>query len=164
MENKTRITANHYFIGICRATALRSTCLRAKVGAILVRPNGVVHSLGYNGSPRGFEHCLDKGCVLDSQGKCIRTVHAEMNALIHAQVTEGMHLYSTHLPCYECIKSIINAGIASVHYEHFYFDQRCKLLPDFKIYGEMYQPSLLARAGIIVEQIQGEENGSHNES
>lgn len=162
MEKIKRVDPDRYFIEICRATALRSTCIRAKVGAIIVKPNGIIHALGFNGSMKGFEHCLDSGCILDAQNKCIRTVHAEINALIHAQVTEGMYLYSTHLPCFNCIKALVNAGIVKVCYEHFYFDSACTILPDFKLYGEMYQIALLARAGIIVEQIQGEENGSND--
>lgn len=141
-----RLSSDQYFGEICLATAQRSTCPKASVGAVLVSPRNTICSSGYNGSPRGFPHCAESGCILDQQGKCIRTVHAEINALIQAPIsTAGCSLYCTHTPCLECIKTIINAGIIRVGYMQKYIDPRLSL---FEGDTENYQLNMLAFAGI----------------
>jgi len=111
-------------MGIAKAVAARSTCTRRKVGAVLVR-DGLIVSSGYNGSPEGLEHCVDVGCDVVN-GHCVRTVHAEANALIQAgQVgarTSGATLYTTASPCRACMSLIINARIARVVYAEPYQD------------------------------------------
>ena len=96
---------NDYFLGIARATAKRSTCLRVPdgVGAVLVRDRQIL-STGYAGSIRGQAHCTDEGvgCLIDERtGGCIRTVHAEINAILQAA---NMGLASAELhytrPCH----------------------------------------------------------------
>ncbi len=76
---------------IVKAVSLLGTCKRSKVGALIVR-DGRIISTGYNGSPPGSSHCLDAGCEM-SNGHCIRTTHAESNAIAfaarHGIATEG---------------------------------------------------------------------------
>jgi dCMP deaminase len=98
---------------IARDVATRSTCLRRHVGAVVVRDRRIL-STGYNGSPPGQPHCTEVGCLLED-GKCIRTLHAEQNALIQAALhgvsTAGATLYCTCRPCHVCARMIVGAGI-----------------------------------------------------
>jgi dCMP deaminase len=97
----------------------RSTCTRKNVGAIIAR-DGRPISVGYAGAPEGLPHCLDQGCIPGPDGGCIRTTHAEANAISFAArkgiATQGATLYCTVSPCPNCAKLIINAGITSVQY------------------------------------------------
>lgn len=92
------------------------------MGATIVRDKRIIAG-GYNGSIAGGEHCIDKGCyVVD--GHCIRTIHAEMNAILQCAKfgvpTEGAEIYVTHFPCLQCTKSIIQAGIRTIFYAEDY--------------------------------------------
>jgi dCMP deaminase len=127
MENKlNRPTWNEYFLDIAHEVAKRSTCERAQVGAVIVREKRIL-TTGYNGSPRGLEHCTEVGCLMDN-GHCVRTLHAEQNAIIqaalHGVITEGATIYVTHQPCFICAKTIINAGIKEIVYDREYEDNR----------------------------------------
>lgn len=120
-----RPSKDEYWMNIAREVATRATCKRRKVGAVLVRNNRVV-STGYNGAPEGLPHCLEAGCDIEN-GHCVRTVHAEANALIQAGLaggagTEGTTLYTTASPCRACMSLIINAGIKRVVYADPYID------------------------------------------
>ena len=75
-----RITWDQFFMAQCHLLALRSTCTRLAVGAIIVRDNRIIAG-GYNGSISGGDHCIDHGCYV-VENHCIRTIHAEMNALL----------------------------------------------------------------------------------
>ena len=90
------------------------------VGAVLVDDANRIVASGYNGSPRGLPHCMEVGCILDSDGHCIRSIHAEENAIlqcaIHGISTEGLTLYSTHRPCTRCTMRLFQAGIRTVFY------------------------------------------------
>lgn len=107
---------------IAHVVSLRGTCDRAQVGAVLVQDNHII-STGYNGSPRGLPHCDEIGHLMQS-GHCVRTVHAEQNALIQAALhgvsTEGAILYVTHFPCLSCTKLLVNAKIAGIVFLHDY--------------------------------------------
>jgi dCMP deaminase len=121
----TRPTWDEYFIEITLDVAKRSTCNRAQVGAIIVKDKRIL-TTGYNGAPRGLPHCLDAGCeIID--GHCVRTLHAEQNAIIQAALhgvsVEGSTIYSTHQPCRTCAKMIINAGLRRVVYVGEYQDE-----------------------------------------
>lgn len=110
-----RISREQMFHDIVQTLAERSTCLRRKVGALIVL-DGRILSTGYGGSPAGTAHCLDAGCLLDPQtGGCIRTQHAEANAIVFAArrgiPLEGAEMYATCTPCLSCAKLIVNAGI-----------------------------------------------------
>jgi len=121
-----RPTWNEYFMNIAHEVAKRSTCERAQVGAVIVRDKRIL-TTGYNGSPRGLSHCSDVGCLMDN-GHCVRTLHAEQNAIIqaalHGVITEGAIIYVTHQPCFICAKTIINAGISEIVYDKEYKDDR----------------------------------------
>ncbi len=115
---------DEYFLKLADLVATRSTCLRRQVGAVLVKNERII-STGYNGAPRGLEHCLDIGCLREEQGipsghryELCRGVHAEQNAIINAAYygisTAGATIYCTNQPCTICARMIINAGIIRV--------------------------------------------------
>lgn len=111
-----------YFIGLAEHIATRSTCERLKVGAVFTRDSRIL-ATGYNGSLPGREHCSDVGCLLHKDS-CIRTVHAETNAICqaaqHGVSLQDSWLYVTHLPCISCFKNVIAAGCSRVYYREFY--------------------------------------------
>ena len=111
-----------YFLQIAYSVATRSTCDRLHVGAVLTKDRKIIAS-GYNGSIPGEPHCDDIGHDL-VEGHCCRTIHAEVNAIAQAAslgiATEGTTLYCTHLPCWECAKIIVAAGIKHVFYSEAY--------------------------------------------
>jgi dCMP deaminase len=116
---------DEYFIGIAKLTAERSTCLRRKVGAVIVQDKQIV-STGYNGAPKGIAHCDEVGGCLREKLKVpsgerhelCRALHAEQNAIIQAatsgQSIDGATIYITNQPCMICAKMIINAGIRKI--------------------------------------------------
>lgn len=121
-----------YFTEITRLVSTRSTCVRRKVGAILVK-NKRILATGYNGAPSGIPHCLDVGCLREEMGvpsgerhELCRGLHAEQNAILqaahHGISVDGTDLYCTNLPCVICTKMIINAGIRRVYYLQGYAD------------------------------------------
>lgn len=117
-----RPTWDFYFMKIAEDIALRGTCDRALVGCVLVREKHII-STGYNGSPAGLDHCDDVGHLM-VDGHCVRTVHAEVNAIVQAAVfglaTRDATCYVTHFPCLNCTKTLINARIARLVYEEAY--------------------------------------------
>jgi dCMP deaminase len=128
-----RPSVDEYFMEIAQVVAKRSTCLRNKVGAIVVKDKRIL-STGYNGAPRGLEHCLSIGCVRDkmkiesgTRHEVCRAVHAEQNAIIqcaiHGASTEGATVYCTHQPCILCTKIMINAGVRRVVFSQGYPDE-----------------------------------------
>ncbi|WP_042345782.1 ComE operon protein 2 [Bacillus massiliigorillae] len=138
----SRISWHQYFMAQSHLLALRSTCTRLTVGATVVRDKRIIAG-GYNGSIAGGDHCIDKGCyVIDNH--CVRTVHAEMNALLQCAKfgvpTGGAEMYVTHFPCLQCCKSIIQAGIKAVYYAE-----------DYK--NHPYAIELFQQAGVQVEHV-----------
>ena len=122
---------DQYFMLITRQVADRSTCNRAKVGAVIVRDKNIL-ATGYNGSPAGLPHCTDVGCLIyesrtpsgEIEENCFRTIHAEINAIAQAAKNGssilGADIYTTHTPCIHCFKVLINTGIKRVLYEKPY--------------------------------------------
>ncbi|MHB1015862.1 MAG: deoxycytidylate deaminase [Desulfurivibrionaceae bacterium] len=136
----TRPSWDEYFMGITEMVAQRSTCLRRKVGAILVRDKRII-ATGYNGAPAKVSHCLDIGCLREQQGipsgerhELCRGLHAEQNAIIQAALhgfsIEGSILYCTNMPCAICSKMLINARIEKIYYKEGYADSLSSLLLD----------------------------------
>ncbi|MGC8916256.1 MAG: deoxycytidylate deaminase [Thermoanaerobaculum sp.] len=121
-----RVSWDRYFMNLAREAATRSTCPRKAVGAVLVRDKAVL-ATGYNGSIRGLAHCTEVGCMIEN-GHCVRTVHAEANALIqaarHGVRIEGADCYVTASPCWECFKLLANAGVRRIVFGEFYRDER----------------------------------------
>lgn len=114
-----RITRDEMLIEMAVTASKRSTCLRRRVGAI-VEYGGRVLSIGYAGSLPGEPHCIEVGCEPGTDGGCLRTVHAEANAILWATKygirVNGATLYCTDAPCLACARLMINAGIAAVKY------------------------------------------------
>ncbi len=119
---------DNYFMNIANEVAKRSTCERAQVGAVIVKEKRIL-TTGYNGSPRGLPHCSEVGCLMDNE-HCVRTLHAEQNAIIqaalHGIITERATIYVTHQPCFLCAKMIINAGLIRIVYDNEYPDDRSR--------------------------------------
>lgn len=122
-----------YFLLIARVVATRSTCLRRKVGAVLVRDRQIL-STGYNGAPKNIQHCDEAGCLREEMGipsgerhEFCRGSHAEINAIAQAAAagvaTQGCWLYCTHEPCVYCTKALINAGCDRIVYIYTYPDE-----------------------------------------
>lgn len=119
--NDTRPSWDEYFMGLAHRVATRATCPRAAVGAVIVKDNRILGT-GYNGSPSGTAHCIDEGCIM-SRNHCIRTIHAEVNAILDALQrgsVRGATLYCTHYPCANCAKLIKQVGIIKVVYGRDY--------------------------------------------
>jgi dCMP deaminase len=122
----TRPNQNEYFMHLAVVAATRSTCDRRHVGCVIVVNDRVV-STGYNGSLPGAPHCDDNGHMM-VDGHCIRTVHAEANAVAHAarvgtQLNAGMAYVTVH-PCPDCLKTLISAGMRTiVHLEPYHADK-----------------------------------------
>lgn len=115
-----RVSFNEYFLQLAELTSKRSTCQRLKVGAVIVKNNRIL-STGYNGSIKGHEHCIDVGCLKNDEGRCIRCIHAEANALLFAKTDlEGAVIYVTHYPCENCSKLIAQSGIKKIVYKNEY--------------------------------------------
>ena len=124
-QKSARPSWDEYFLEIAKVVAKRSTCDRANVGAVIAK-NKVILSTGYNGAPRGLAHCDDVGHEM-VDGHCIRTAHAETNAIAQAAKNgtpiEGASIYLTISPCYDCFKMMVNAGIKEVVYGNFYMSR-----------------------------------------
>lgn len=131
----SRPSWDRYFLDLCEAVSKRATCDRGKNGCVIVKDRRIL-STGYVGSPAGLPHCDEAGHdmrkVLDSKGNatqhCVRTIHAEQNALIQAAkfgtALDGATLYCKMTPCRTCAMLIINAGIKRVVCEKRYHDDK----------------------------------------
>ncbi|MBM3705666.1 MAG: cytidine deaminase [Actinobacteria bacterium] len=125
---------DEYFASITKQVATRATCLRRKVGAIIVKDKRIL-TTGYNGAPKGVKNCLDRGiCLREELGipsgqrhEICRGLHAEQNAIIQAayhgvNIKDGV-IYCTNQPCAQCAKMIINSGIIKIYYFNDYPDE-----------------------------------------
>ena len=121
-----RVSWGTYFMNIAKEVATRSTCDRKYIGAVIVREKTIL-STGYNGSIKGLPHCDEAGHEMVDD-HCIRTTHAEANAIVQA-AKNGVEInksdiYVTASPCYNCFKLIANAGIKTIYYGEFYREDR----------------------------------------
>jgi len=135
---------DEYFIKITQNVAERATCVKRKVGAIIVKDNRIL-STGYNGAPKGFKHCEEVGCLRKQMNlpsgerhELCRGLHAEQNAIVQAAVygtkIEGASMYCNYQPCVICAKMMINAGIKNLVYAGGYPDELAeKMLKESKI-------------------------------
>ncbi|MCF6291175.1 MAG: cytidine/deoxycytidylate deaminase family protein [Desulfobacterales bacterium] len=149
MDSNPRPSWDEYFMGITELVAQRSTCLRRKVGAVIVRDKRII-TTGYNGVPVNIRHCAEQGCLREQQGvpsgerhELCRGLHAEQNAIIqgalHGVSLAGATLYCTNQPCAICSKMLINARIVSISYKEGYDDPLAI--------------EMLAEAGITLRQL-----------
>lgn len=157
MKKKTiykRPTWDEYFLEVAALVSKRATCLRRKVGAVLVKDKKIL-ATGYNGAPSGLKHCIDIGCLREKlhipsgeRHELCRGLHAEQNVLLQAALygvsTKDSVLYVTNQPCIICAKMLINGGVKEIVTSGDYPD---KLARDF-----------LGEAKIKVRTI---ENGAH---
>jgi dCMP deaminase len=131
-DPQTRPDWEDYFMEIARVVSTRSSCLRRRVGAVLVK-NRQILATGYNGVPRGIRHCSERGCLRDELGipsgehhELCRGLHAEQNAIIqaayHGVAINGAELYCTHQPCVLCAKMLVNAEVGAVYFQGAYPD------------------------------------------
>jgi dCMP deaminase len=113
-------------MNIAREVSTRSTCDRKFVGAVIVRDKCIL-ATGYNGSIRGLPHCDEDGHLMED-GHCVRTVHAEANAIVQAARNgiriDGGSIYVTASPCWGCFRLIANGGINRVAFGEFYRDNK----------------------------------------
>jgi dCMP deaminase len=117
MNPHFRPTWDDYFMALARIVSTRATCDRLHAGAVLVKDHRIV-STGYNGAPPGLGHCDEDGHLLED-GHCVRTIHAEHNALLQAAViggasTKGATLYALYSPCIHCAKYVAAAGVKRI--------------------------------------------------
>jgi len=120
-----RIGKDEYFMSIAELIGKRSTCLKRKFGAIVVRDNRILTS-GYNGAPKGLKHCDEVGCgrkdEKPGEGYALcRGVHAEQNAIIQGAISgvniKNGTLYVNGFPCVQCTRMIINSEIKRLVYK-----------------------------------------------
>ena len=148
----TRPSWDRYFMEIALLVSTRATCMRRKVGAVLVKDKRIL-ATGYNGPPSGLTHCEEVGCLRQRLGipsgerhEICRGLHAEQNAIIQAALhgvsIKGAKIYTTTFPCIICSKMLINAGIEEIIYREGYPDE--------------LSASLLGEAGLRLRKL---ENG-----
>ena len=139
---------DEYFMNIVDDVATRSTCLRRRLGAVIVKDKRII-ATGYNGAPRNLPHCLDIGCLRDelkiasgTRHEICRAVHAEQNAVLqcaaHGVSCEGATVYTSSSPCMICAKMLVNAGIKRIVFKGDYPDPEAV--------------ELLRKAGVAVEK------------
>lgn len=148
-----RISRSQMFMQIARAAAMRSTCFRLNVGAVIAVDNRPV-SIGYNGAPSGAPHCTGNACP--GRHHCQETIHAEENAIDHVpEDLEGANwdLYVTHSPCPDCADLIVgrHSSVRRVFFEAAY--RKTDHLANLARNVELYQ---VTPAGFVVEWITGE--------
>jgi dCMP deaminase len=139
----TRPSWDAYFLDLARAASTRATCTRLQVGCVLVRERQVVSS-GFNGSLPGDVHCADVGCLLGPTGGCVRTQHAESNAVALAArrgiALDACEAFVTDSPCMACARLLVMAGVKRVVYAREYRDTS--------------PLDVLRGAGVVVEHVQ----------
>ena len=137
----TRPNWDEYFLKLAMLASERATCPRMHCGCVLVRKKNVV-ATGYNGSIPGDDHCEDAGCIV-VDNHCMRTNHAEMNALTQAaklgNSVDGASAYVTNMPCTTCAKALIAAGI--------------KRVVVFSAYHDTLATQFFAKAGVRIDKI-----------
>lgn len=133
VKKTTRPSWDDYFMRVAFLVCERSTCLRRRVGAVLVKDRQIL-ATGYNGAPKNIPHCEVTGCLREELGvpsgqrhEICRGLHAEQNVILQAASfgvsTKESTLYITSTPCNICAKMIINAGIEEVIIESEYPDK-----------------------------------------
>ena len=131
MENNmsnSRPKWDEYFLKLAMLVSERATCPRMHCGCVLVRDKRIL-ATGYNGSIPGDGHCEDEGCMI-VDNHCVRTIHAEMNAIlqcsIHGVSTQNATAYITNMPCTNCAKALIAAGIKEIIIFSDYHDTKAE--------------------------------------
>lgn len=131
-----RMNKHEYAMILARTAALRSTCLRRKVGAVAISPEGYVLATAYNGAPCHMEHCTAETCVRirnkipsGQQLEMCRAIHAEQNLVLRlGPKLKGATVYCTTCPCVTCAKLLIGVGVAAICWENDYDNPYAKEL------------------------------------
>lgn len=130
-----RPTWDEYFMDVAKVVGTRGTCDRGRNGCVIVKDKRIL-TTGYAGAPKGLPHCDDVGHIMHTvknpdgteSDHCIRTTHAEQNAIVQAALhgisLEGATMYVKFGPCFACAKMIVNSGIKKIVCEKRY--QRSK--------------------------------------
>ncbi len=152
MENKyQRPSWDEYFMDVARAIARRATCDRGRSGCVIARDKQLLVT-GYVGSPRGLPHCDDVGHLFKKvvhedetiSTHCVRTVHAEQNAICQAAKLgislQGSTLYCRMTPCRTCAMLIINCGIERV-------------VCEFRYHAGSESEEMLKEAGVTIDYV-----------
>jgi dCMP deaminase len=145
-----------YFMEITHVVANRSTCLRRRVGAVIIKDRRIL-STGYNGAPKGLAHCQEVGCIREQNNvpsgerhELCRALHAEQNAILQAALygvsIAGATIYCTTHPCVMCAKMLINAGMKEVVVSNTYPDAM--------------SAALLEEAGVVVRFLNDDGTGA----
>lgn len=121
IKKNTRKSWDQYFMDIASMVATRATCDRLHVGCVIAKDKRII-STGYNGSPSGQPHCDDVGHLYNDQKRCIRTIHAEQNAILYSnrEDLEGATAYVTHQPCENCAKLLVQSGVKRIVFKEKY--------------------------------------------
>lgn len=155
-----RLDWDTYFCLLAHVVALRGSCDRKQVGAVIVDTQHRVISTGYNGGAAGMPDCDVAGHLLkeiDGRESCVRTLHAESNAIDYAtRSLQGATLYATVTPCFDCAKRIVGQGIQRVVYSVFYQSRNTDLVADyFKEAGVEVNVGLTIRRDILETVLAG---------
>jgi len=154
MSEYKRPSWDEYFMEVCEAISKRATCERGRSGCVIARDKQLLVT-GYVGAPAGLPHCDEAGHqfkkMLHEDGSvtthCVRTVHAEQNAICQAAKMgipiNGATLYCRMTPCRTCAMLIINCGIKRVVCQRRYHDSEDSL-------------SMFEKAGVIIEHLHDE--------
>lgn len=142
----SRPTFDQTMMKLAETWAERSTCDRLHTGCVLVNDAHQVLCSGYNGAPRNLPHCDDVGHLM-IEGHCVRTIHAEANAVIQAARTGvsliGATAYVLHRPCLRCATMLVQAGIMQIIYRDPY-----------EIHGDFdYVSWVCEEAGVKIRQL-----------
>jgi len=155
MSDYIRPSWDEYFMEVCEAISKRATCDRGRSGCVIAKDRQILVT-GYVGAPAGLPHCDDEGHqfkkILHESGKetthCVRTVHAEQNAICQAAKRgisiNGATLYCRMTPCRTCAMLIINCGIKRVVCQRRYQDSEDSL-------------GMFEKAGVTIEHIHDEQ-------
>lgn len=148
-EASERPSWDDYFMSIAQEVALRSTCMRRQIGALVVRDKRIL-ATGYNNVPSGIGHCTARGCLRDElnipsgqRHELCRGIHAEQNAIVQAAKygtsIDGASLYVTAQPCILCAKMMINAGVKEIVF--------------MGVYPDKLSREMLEEAGVVLRQV-----------
>ena len=153
-HRKDYLSWDEYFMGIAKLSALRSKDPSTQVGACIVRSDNRILSMGYNGTPNGFD---DQDFPWDREGHALNTkylyvCHAELNAILnfrgHKRDFEGAKIYVALFPCNECAKAIIQSGIKEV----IYLSDKYKDQDNFKASKILFDKCNVKYRELIVEK------------
>lgn len=137
---------DEYFMMAAKLVGVMATCPKLHVGAVVVKNKRII-TTGFNGAPPGLPHCTEVGCLnFEGEGtSCRRVLHAEHNAVLQdSRILEGATLYTSYLPCHDCMKAIIAAKIKEIVFEK-----------EYQKHKDKYRSSreFAEQAGLILRQI-----------